>query len=522
MNNLKPLLKVSLKQSFDLRGKNNKRNVSFSIPILLILLLGSLFSAFYAFIFSMMAKESQIDLKYILYAMAGMASLLCIATTITKVKSSLFGGNDYDMLAALPIKKSNIVFVKFISIYLLELMYSFIFIIPPTIVILLNGCSLIYLVDAVILLFILPIIPLLCSSVIGILISFISDRYRFGNILNMLFYICFLGAIMYMSIMMNKENASTQEMTQFFSMFLWYNPSLKLLELLPTGLNYLAFVGVHIVVFVIMIIILAYCYDYFHLLLTSTKSHRKYVEKEVKQKGQFKAMLLLDIKRYFTSKMYLMNTITGGIMTILMTIVMIISFQSVENAEAQAAFKIIMPYLCLFILWCIGIAVPSAVAINFEGKSFWLVKSLPISYKQYSASKIVLSEIVLAPFVLIASIILIVFTEKSFINIFMILALPQLYLIGMNFIGYFINLHFYKLNWSNEMEAVKNTKGMIFSMLIDFVYTIVISGILIGLGLPFGFMVGSISVLPVICIVDVLFFVLVFKHCNTKITQIEI
>lgn len=522
MSNLIPLLKVSLKQSFDLRGKNKKREVSFLIPILLILIFGSALSAFYAFVFSMMALESQIDLKYIIYAMAGMASLLCIATTITKVKSSLFGGNDYDMLAALPIKKSSIIFVKFISIYLLELMYSFIFIIPPTIVILINGCSLLCLVDAVILLILLPIIPLLLASMIGIIISFISDRYRFGNILNMLFYICFLGAIMYMSIMMNKENASSQEMVQFFSIFLWYNPSLKLLELLPIGLNYLAFIGVHVVFLGIMIFLLAYCYDYFHLLLTSTKSHRKYVEKEVKPKGQFKAIFMLDLKRYFTSKMYLMNTITGGILTVLMTIVLIVSFQSVDDVQAQDAIHMIMPYFSLFILWCVGIAVPSAVAINFEGKNFWVVKSLPISYKQYSASKILLSELVLAPFVLIASIILIVFSEKTFINIFMILVLPQLYLVGMNLIGYYINLHHYKLNWSNEIEAVKNTKGMIFSMLIDFGYTIVVSGVLIGLGLPFGFTVGSIAVVPILCIVDIVFFILVSNKCEGRISEIEI
>lgn len=522
MSTLIPLFKVSLKQSFDLRGKNNQKNKSFLAPILLILIAGSLFSAFYTFSFCVVAKESQIDLIKILYAMAGFASLLCISTTITKVKSMLFGGSDYDLLASLPISKPCIVFVKWFSIYLLELMYSFIFTIPPAIVLIVSGCSALCLVDAVLLLFLLPMLPLLISGLLGVLISFISDRYRFGNIINILLYIILLGLIMYMSIMMNKEDTSNAEMNQFCQLFTWYNPSLRLLDILPTGINYLAFIGVQLVTLVVMVLVMACCYDYFHFLLTATKSHREYVAKEVKQKGQFKALFMLDIKRYFTSKAYLMNTITGGVLSVIMTVVLIISFRSIEDAEFQSIIGTILPYFSLFIVWCIGIAVPSAVAINFEGKNFWLVKSLPIQYKQYSASKILLSELVMAPFVLIASIILIIFSEKNVLTILMILIIPQLYLFSMNLIGYYINLHCYKLNWSNEMEAVKNSKGMIFSMLIDFAYTIVLAGILVPLGISFGFQIGALAVLPILITILIVFFVLVRKQSAQKIAAIEI
>ncbi len=518
---LLPLFKVTLKQTFDFRGKN-KKNVSFWLPVLLILIFGSFISTFYTISFAEVMRAENGDYRYILYAMSGLASLLCITTTITKIKPMLFAGNDYDLLASMPIPKYSIIFVKFVSIYLMELLYSFILTIPPVIVLLIYGCTPLCALEAVILMFMIPLLPLLIASILGVFAGFISDRYRFGNALSIIFYLVFMVAVFYLSMTINTNTDSPTDMLRPLKIFMWYNPSLYLFTSLPVGLNYLAFIGVGLIALIILILVMAFCYDYFHILLTTTKSHRKYVAKEQKQKGQFKAIFFLDVKRYFTSKSYLMNTITGGLLTIIITIIMMVTFLSLDDPEASNILKIIAPFFVLSIMWCVGIAVPSSVAINFEGKYFWQIKSLPISYKQYSYSKILLSELVLAPFVLIASTILVVFAEKNFINIFTIYLLPQLYLVSMNFIGYYINMYFYKLKWTNEMEAVKNSKGMIISMLIDFAYTIAIMGAMLGLGIPLGFLFGAIASFILVISMMVIFIVLVRNNCTQQITTIEL
>lgn len=518
---LLPLFKVTLKQTFDFRGKN-KKNVSFWLPVLLILILGSIFSAFYTISFAEILKNGDVDYRYILYAMSGLASLLCITTTITKIKPMLFAGNDYDLLASMPIPKYSIILVKFVSIYLMELLYSFILTIPPMVVILIYGCTPLCVLEAILLMLLLPLLPLLVASIIGVVIGFISDRYRFGNVLTMIFYLLFMVGVIYLSMTMSSSTDNPADILKPLQIFMWYNPSLYLFTSLPTGVNYLAFVGISLISLMILVLVMAFCYDYFHILLTTTKSHRKYVAKQQRQKGQFKALFSLDIKRYFTSKSYLMNTITGGLLTIVMTIVLLVTFLSFDDPEVTDVLKMIAPYFVLFVMWCVGVAVPSSVAINFEGKYFWQIKSLPISYKQYSYSKILLSEIVLAPFVLVASIILIVFSEKNFINIITLLLLPQLYLVSMNFIGYYINMYFYKLNWTNEMEAVKNSKGMIIAMLIDFAYTIAIIGTMLGLGIPFGFLFGAIASFVLVISMMVVFIVLVNNNCVRQINTIEL
>lgn len=519
----KALFKISLKQSFDLRRKNNRQKNSSLLSILLIILIaGSILSGFYGYTFYMVAKEFALDFKNIIYAMAGLASLICLTTSIPKVKSTLFGGKDYDLLASMPIKKSYIIFVKFFSLYLMELLYSFIFVIPSSLIIAIMSKEYLILVDGLMLLFILPVVPLLAAGIIGLFIGLIADRFKFGNLITIILYVGVLGLIMYSSYLGNSTNADAANMDSFFDIYCWFNPSTKLLCLPYPGLNYLIYIGTNLIILILIIMVFAKCYDYFHFLMTSTKSNRKYVQKDAKVKGQFKALLSLDLKRYFSSKTYLMNTITGGVLSILMVVIMAISFASVDAPEANEILKMVSPYFCLIILWIIGFAVPSAVAINFEGKHFWLVKTLPVSYKDYGKSKILLSEIVLAPFVLVASIVLLFFTELNFINIFTIFFLPQIYLFSMILIGYYINTKFYKLEWSNEVEAVKNSKSMLLAMLLDFAYTIVLSALFICLGILVNFLTGVICAFLLCLIVLVGMIFLCQRDCSKRIAAIEI
>ncbi len=519
---LKALFKVNLKQSFDVRRKNNKKNSSSLLALLLIILVvGCLFSGIYGYIFYILAADLAIDFKYIIYAMAGLASLICLATSIPRVKNTLFGSKDYDLLASMPIKKSHIILVKFISIYLMELLYSCIFVLPSTLIIVFLGKDYLILLDGLLLIFVLPVIPLLVAGIIGLFIGLIADRFKFGNLISLILYLGVLGLIMYSSYFGNSSNATTADMQSFFDIYSWFNPSTKLLSL-PLGLNYLIYVGINLIILVLIILVFAKGYDYFHFLMTSTKSTRKYVQKSVKVKGQFKAILSLDLKRYFASKTYLMNTITGGVLAVLMIIIMINTFASVDSPEAEGILKLASPYFSILILWLVGLTVPSAVAINFDGKYFWLMKNLPISYKDYGKSKIILSEIVLAPFVLVASSVLLFFIELNFLNVFMVFVLPQIYLFSMNLIGYYINTKVYKLEWSNEIEAVKNSKSMVLAMLVDFGYTIAITAIFICLGIFVNFWIGAVCAISLCLIVLIVMLLLCRKHCSRRIAAIEV
>lgn len=519
-NTFLPLFKTNLKIAFDFRGKRQKASM-LSI-LIFVSILGMFASGVYSFIFVMAASETNTDIINVLFAMSGFASLLALTTTIPKVKTTLFGGNDYDMLAAMPIPKREILFVKFFSLYLVELFYTFIILLPAGIICFIFDNNVMYLVHTFLMLFLVPVFPLLLACLIGTFISVIADRSKFGNFITIVFYIIFIVLIMGVSMMTSSEEVA--DLDPMFNMFKWFNPTNVLLSIDIPVINYLLYVIVNVIILIGVIGLLTFFYDYIHdLLSTARKTKRKTPQKDVLVNTPSKSLLKIEFKRYFSSKGYLLNTIIGGVMSVILITMAVIGISGEDmKPEDLEIIKMFIPYLSIAIMWFVGMSTPAASAISIEGKNFWLIKSLPIDYKKYLRTKILLSEFVLAPFALVSSIILILVGEKNMVSILLILLLPQLYLLSMNYISLVLNTRFYKFSWSNEMEVVKQSKCVFFVMLIDFVYTLIIAVLLLGLGLGLGLWVGAIASISFALIITLISRTVLYKKGPKRIANMEL
>ena len=223
-----------------------------------------------------------------------------------------------------------------------------------------------------------PGLPLVVACLGGTFISGISDRTKFGKIISVLFYAAFL--VLVMSASMMSSSGETESMEPLFNMFKWINPTNTLLEIDIPGINYLVYILTNTVLLIVVIVMLTYFYDHIHDLLTTSRSKKKQQNIEYKNTTSSKSLLKIEFKKYFSSKGYLMNTIVGGILCIVMVGVMLSTLLTNEDPEFVAIIKDIVPYLSLMIMWCIGISTPAASAISMEGKSFWIIKTLPIDY----------------------------------------------------------------------------------------------------------------------------------------------
>ena len=114
-----------------------------------------------------------------------------------------------------------------------------------------------------------------------------------------------------------------------------------------------------------------------------------------------------------------------------------------------------------------------------EGKCFWITKSLPIDYQVYAKVKILASVIIQGICSVISSIVLIVFFKPNITQSFGMVLIPLIYIVIYSNIGLLINQFFYKLNWTNEQQVVKNSSAVLLSMLAGFILTILVGGIII-------------------------------------------
>ena len=115
---------------------------------------------------------------------------------------------------------------------------------------------------------------------------------------------------------------------------------------------------------------------------------------------------------------------------------------------------------------CLGIGVPTSASISIEGQKLYLLKSLPISYNTLICSKLVFNLILFLPFTLIGSTIFVIIAPCTIGEIFLVYLLPLLSMGTFSGLGLLTNLKWYRLDWTNESQAVKQSMSLFVSMMI--------------------------------------------------------
>jgi len=131
------LTKVQLGTAFDFNISNKSRNLKKRSPFfivgvtaLLLLLAGT------SFFYSFMLGSSFMQLNTIELMPEFMMAITClvtIITTVNKVKGTLFGFKDYDLVMSLPVTTSKIVASRLLLLYLLNILFTCIVMVPNSI-----------------------------------------------------------------------------------------------------------------------------------------------------------------------------------------------------------------------------------------------------------------------------------------------------------------------------------------------------------------------------------------------------
>ena len=530
MTNLWNLIKIEFSKSFSSTKvkENRAKSYSFFAIVILVIILGIGLSSLYTFIYGNVFLEAGASLDPLVLIFATVASMLTLFSGINQARG-IFIGKDYDMLSALPLKKAEIIASKVINLLLVELLYSSIILIPNGVVISLLTGDWFYLGNSFILAIFISFFPLVISLIFSFLTALISDRFKYGNFVAMALYILLFGGLMVFSFMISKSTSVEEQSNVIINMsgvIKWINPLTVFVELSLTD-NYLfilAFIGINVVSLVVVILVFSLFFDKLHETISAMKSDYKYERKELKIKNELKALLGLEFRRLINSKMYFMNSIVGLIMTLIMTVFLGLTFSKYSPFGVnETIIGYVHDYAFIggtIVVFGLGITSPSAVGISMEGKNFWLVKTLPMNYKKYMWSKLLLSLILMVPVSLIASTIIVVFIQPDILSIVSLYVIPLLFVFFEVVLALLINLTFYKLRWSNEQEVVKSSSSVVLVMLIDFGLLIVMSGILAGVGI-FIKPLGIFLTIGLLAVASIIVYAILSHTFERKINNIE-
>lgn len=479
MNKLASLLKITFINSsginkFTKAKSKVERNKAIFLTITIGISIAMLLSMFIVY-FKFLAKGlEQLGLLEILLVMGFIASTAIILfTSIYKAQGILFSFKDYDLLASLPIKKSDILISKMIYLLVINYFFSLFTLLPPAIIYYkYTSISFIFFINLLLVFLVLPLVPIVIASVFAFGISYISSKMRHKNLIIILGT---LGIVFLMSLISFKsgdliESLIVKSQSISEGILKIYPPAILAVKGL-TNNNFayiLLFVLYSLLVFSLFVIIFSRSFNKISAKLQESYKKANYKVKEMKISSQLAALVKKEIKRYFASPIYVVNTIIGPIMLIGMAVATIFLGEKVilSILEVDVVKEIIPIFIIVIVCGILTVSCTTNSSISMEGKNLWVLKSSPIKPIEIFKAKIIMNLILILPSVLIADIIFGVSLKLLLSQFIWLLLISIIYSFIIPILGLIVNLYFPNLNWVSETAVVKQSASVLIQMLI--------------------------------------------------------
>lgn len=492
MNNIGYVLRVQLLSAFGINKllhttdpKEKKKAIwmGIGIGLLAIMIIGM--SILYNILIAVSFKEIEL-VEFYLPMVMSLTSFIILITTFYKAKGILFEGKDYDMLLALPIKTSHIVGAQVLYLYLMNLLFLVMIMIPAGFVygILVRPRGIFYLIYGMTLFFV-PLIPIILATFVGAIITMITMRLKHTNFITLMINVVFIAVVICMSFGAN--SISEEHMGQLGEVVMSaINKIYPLAQLyLQAVCEYsigaaLLFIGLSVLAFGLFVTFIGRKFKIIHTMLQTSARRSQYEGGQVKESSVLGALYYKELKRYFSSSLYVMNTSVGIIFMLILSVSLF--FLDAIELEHMLGINGVHQYIAefapLIASFCIALNCTTACAISLEGKNLWILKSSPIEARTIFISKIGVQLAINIPAILLNTILMTIALRAHFMQALLIFAIPTVYTIFIAIMGIIINLKWPNLEWSNEVAVIKQSMATLLVMVVGLI-SIIVPGVLV-------------------------------------------
>ncbi len=394
------------------------------------------------------------------------ASLIVFAFGIFRAGGVLFTHNGYDILASMPIKTHSIVLSRFAVMYFEDVLISAVIVLPGAVMYgILNHPNIaFYLVAAVSLLFI-PAIPGIISACLGTFIMALSSGAKHKSIIQtVLMLVSVVGILLFSFSLSSIQGEITEEVlkdlastvTELFSKI--YIPAIWMGNAM-LGVDMLGFVVYLFLSVASVLLFLLLTSKIFHRVMQALRvsyTKNNYKIGKLEARTMLKTLYIREAKRYFSSSIYVTNTIIGPIMACIMSIAVCVA--GLDTITAALPMQIPVKYLVPFALSAVFcMMTTTSTAISMEGRQIDTVKALPIPTKALLDSKILLNLSIILPFYIVSELCLAIAIKPNFFELVFLIAVPFAIILFSVVLGITVNLKLHRFDWEREEQIVKQS-----------------------------------------------------------------
>lgn len=444
-------------------------------------------------------------------------SLMTAVMTIARANGYLFKAKDFEMLMVLPIKPQAIIASKLVNLLLVNYIVMLFTYIPALIIYtIFNATGILFWVLAIVAMLFIPLLSVALCGFIAYFIGMIPVKRKLKNFATIIFSLVFIFVVMFGSMGAQVIETDPQGFTDGIINTL--NKASFLAPYAFSGIqgninHFLLFIAISVIPFLGFILFAGRNYHKTNTTTVSGDGVKSFKLGEIKVTGQTEAILSKEIKKYFGTPMYLLNTIVGPLLSLIMLILMITKTDEFINIGEEIDPQLFVLIIIGLLTFMVSLTSTTSCSLSLEGKSFWIIKSAPIPAKTIFMGKILVNIIITLPIIVIDAIIAAIFLKLSFFNILMVALIPSLFAISISFLGLYANLLIPRFDYDQEIKAIKQSISVLVTMAFSFIITILLAGaILLGLVVLKNISLAYLFVTLLAVIITAISYILISTH----------
>jgi len=467
-------------QMFRFKAKNNATGIKKAIiPILLAALVLYAVGTMYL---PLAMELNEANALYILLEFAiAIPSFIALLEGAYKSQTILFDAKDNELLFSLPVSKKMVLASRVIKLYVFQFLYSLLFCLPGiAIYAYYQKPTLYFYIITAIILILFPIIPSILGCVIGYITKQISSKFKAKKTIQLIITMAFVSLIMVLSFNANGIVSGIVEKADSIDIAIKnYFPIKAYIDLLSGFdiVKLLLLIGINVAFAFFFIIIFG---RHYFDVITRSRSNIRSSNKEIsvedfkyKKQSILTALIKKEFSKYFSSTIYMFNTLFGLVLLLIATVALCMNFEQAINYMASgempvediATLRMLAPNVFITIVIAMSFMTSiTSSSISIEGKTFNISKSLPVMEDKMLLAKVLMSNIITIPVILICDIIFFCSFKVEIIEEILILITSVIAPSIAAVFGLIINLKFPKMDASSDAEVVKQSMSSMVSV----------------------------------------------------------
>ena len=439
-------------------GKNRSKAGTIGFIILYIFLF-----AYLAFIFFMAARSlaaSLIPMGYgwLYYALMGLISLAFgIFGSVFNTYAGLYHAKDNELLLSMPIPPRRILLVRMLGVYAMGMLYTCIIMVPTIVAGQLAAPGFWPLLSQILLTLLLGLVVLTLTCFLGWIVALIAARLKNKSFVTVIlalgflviYYVVYFRINTFLTNIVQHADALDRVMRTLYPVYAFGSAAEG------NVLSLLAFAAISLALAALCVWIMSR--SFIRIVTMNRGEGAKKTDYRAqtvrKASGVSAALLRRELKRFTSSPTYMLNCGLGLVMLLAAAVAALIKMDGVVPA---------LPVFGLGAVILLSALDPiSAPSVSLEGKTLWLLQSLPLRPADVLTAKLRLHLYLCAgPTAICAAVLAVVLRTGWSAGVYMVvLSLLTVMLFGL--LGLILNLLRPSLTWTNETVPIKQSMPVV-------------------------------------------------------------